>query len=176
MPAAHGVGTLAPGTQKNPGWHRSEPVMVTAGKMDCETLTVYEPMPPLVAAPNAVMVVPAVTPDPEMAMPTTSAPDVTAVTVSVVPVIEPVTTGVVELVMGTPEATVDSALNAYVPAPPTPERKAVTVELTVTPLPVSTEPTTSVPVTVPAVSVVPAMVPEKLAVGKEGATLSPAGQ
>ena len=84
MPAAHGVGALTPGTQKNPSQHRSEPVMVTAGKTVCEMLTVYEPVPPLVAAPSAVMVVPAVTPDPEMAMPTTSAPDVTAVTVSVV--------------------------------------------------------------------------------------------
>jgi hypothetical protein len=56
---------------------------------DCETDTVYVPSPP-VAVPNAVIVVPAVTPDPVMTDPTPRTPVVTDAIVKVVPAILPV--------------------------------------------------------------------------------------
>ena len=54
-------------------------------------LTVYVPAPPE-PVPNAVIIVPAVTPVPEITMPTPKTPEVTAVTVSVVVEMDPVTT------------------------------------------------------------------------------------
>lgn len=57
----------------------------------CEILTVYVPVPP-VPVPNAVIIVPAVAPVPDIWEPTCRTPEVTAVTVSVVVEMEPVTT------------------------------------------------------------------------------------
>jgi len=58
----------------------------------CEALTVYVPIPP-VPETIPVMVVPAVTVDPDRTWPTAIAPLVTADTVRVVPAITPVNVG-----------------------------------------------------------------------------------
>ena len=67
------------------------PVVTVVEATVCEALTVYVPIPP---DPETipVMVVPAVTVDPDSTWPTAIVPDATAVTVSVVAAIDPVTT------------------------------------------------------------------------------------
>ena len=68
-----------------------QPAMLVSVLKVCVALTVYVPTPP-VPSPKTVIVVPVVTPVPEIVWPTFIAPTDTAVTVSVVPEIVPVNT------------------------------------------------------------------------------------
>jgi len=63
--------------------------VIVVDDADCDVSTVYVPAPP-VPVPNAVMVVPAVIPVPDMTDPTDNTPLTTAVTVKVVAAILPV--------------------------------------------------------------------------------------
>ena len=184
------MSAVLPSARQKPAVHANEPVMVadvTAAVGGA--LTVYVPAPPEPET-NAVMVVPSATFVPEMTMPTTSAPDVTLSTVSVVELtgMEPTTMGAETAAIDVPTATatVGAALTVQVHGtfalahePPTIDKTVKTVVPEITFVPESVMPTRSVPaataVTV-SVVVLTGILPVIEAVGKVGATPSPAGQ
>ena len=120
----------------------------------------YVPVVP-VPETRAVIVVPAVTPVPEITSPFFIVPDVTAETVSVVPAIVPENEAVLVPVIATCVTTVCEVLTVYVPVVPVPETRAVIVVPAVTSVPEIDWPTASFPdATAVTVSAVPMIVPE----------------
>ena len=83
----------------------------------CWTFTTYVPMSPE-PVPNAVMVVPGVTPAPVTDMPMASAPDSTSVTVSLAAAIWPVKVAL-PAAMAVPSDTF-AGLGTRLPTPPSP--------------------------------------------------------